>query len=159
MTARQDRLAEARTWAGYRSAAFARETGTMIVVVDGDACDLDTDAGRWQTICDDHGTIISHTTLALARSHASNPLGWCEDCAATDVPEEDPMPGPTTREPNEYGFVHDVVGVTCADCGETFPYPARRYTLGEPDGSVQRAHRRRCPVAPRDVPIPVRCNA
>jgi hypothetical protein len=76
-----DRIAEARGYAGFRQARVARETGTLILVLDGGAANLDTVAGRWQTICDDHGYVISHETLALARSHAANPLGWCEDCA------------------------------------------------------------------------------
>ena len=30
------------------------------------------------TIGDEHSQCVGHETLALALSHASNPLGWCE---------------------------------------------------------------------------------
>lgn len=83
---RQQRLTEARTdIAGIRSAHFARETGTLVLVVDGEAQGLDTEGGRWYTICDDHGQIICHETLALAKAHSSDPLGWCEVCMGTDT--------------------------------------------------------------------------
>lgn len=78
---RAERLADARTWAGYRSAHFARETGTLVVVYR----DEDADPTQpWISLCDDHGQLVSHDTLALAQSHASNPLGWCEICNGQD---------------------------------------------------------------------------
>ena len=80
MSTRSERLAEARTWAGYRSARVSPQTGTLIVVVDGREADLDTDGGRWQTICDEHAHIVSHLTRADAEGHATDPLGWCEGC-------------------------------------------------------------------------------
>ena len=45
MTTRQERLADARTWAGYRSAHFARETGTLVVVVNAAEQGLDGASG------------------------------------------------------------------------------------------------------------------
>ena len=60
-----------------------RQTGTTIVILDLAHPDSGFDpneAGRWATICDEHGTIITHDTLALARHHAPDPLGWCEVC-------------------------------------------------------------------------------
>lgn len=80
MRGRAQRLGDAHLWAGFRSAAF-RNTGTLVVVLDGIAAGLDTEGGRWQTICDDHGIVCSHPTLALATSHAVEPSGWCEPCA------------------------------------------------------------------------------
>lgn len=77
---RATRLADARTFAGYRQAHFAQTTGTLVVVVDGEAAGLDVEGGRWSTVCDDHGTVIAHDTLALAKSHAADPAGWCEEC-------------------------------------------------------------------------------
>jgi hypothetical protein len=76
----EERLAIAKTYAGIRQARIAKSTGTVIVVLDGIAAGLDTEAGRWQTICDDHSFIISHETLADARYHAARPLSWCEEC-------------------------------------------------------------------------------
>jgi len=61
----------------------ARETGRDVTVVHGEDEGLDfEDDGPWYTICDDHGFLCAHRTLRLASSHASNPLGWCEDCMA-----------------------------------------------------------------------------
>lgn len=78
-----ERLAAARTWAGYRSARITRQTGTLVVVVDawehGLGSPEDGDY-RWATVCDEHSTICTHPTLRLANDHACDPLGWCEDC-------------------------------------------------------------------------------
>jgi hypothetical protein len=86
VTTRQDRLADARTWGGYRQAHFAQETGTLIVVVNAVEQGLDPVGGecKWYTICDDHSQLVGHSTLALAKAHAANPLGWCEVCNGSD---------------------------------------------------------------------------
>lgn len=76
-------LAEARTWAGYRSAHFNQQTGTLIVIVDAWVAGLETEAPgepRWATICDAHDSLVLHYTLADARNHAAAPAGWCEPC-------------------------------------------------------------------------------
>lgn len=63
----------------YYSEAKSRITGTTIIVGRADALGLDEDGGAWVTICQDHGSICNHWTLALARAHA--PGGeWCDDC-------------------------------------------------------------------------------
>jgi hypothetical protein len=74
----------AAQYAGCRYAAKARSTGTLVLVLHGEEAGLDTDDGRqpWSTVCDDHGTVCCHQTLALARSHAACPEGWCEECMA-----------------------------------------------------------------------------
>lgn len=74
--------ADPRTFAGYRSHAVARSTGAVVVVLDGDAAGLDTAGGRWQTTCEKHDEVISHATLAVARSWAAAPEEWCESCMA-----------------------------------------------------------------------------
>lgn len=80
---RSSRLADARTWDGYRSAHFARSTGTLVVVINGpESC---TD-GPWSTVCDDHDNIVQHETRQVAEYHASNPEGWCEGCMALQAP-------------------------------------------------------------------------
>jgi hypothetical protein len=68
--------------AGLRQVRRSRQTGTLISVYDGEAALMDTDGGRWQTVCEDHSMICSHPTLALALDHAGYPQGWCEDCEA-----------------------------------------------------------------------------
>lgn len=80
-TARQARLADARELAGYRSAHFARSTGTLVLVLDAVAAGLEDDPEiPWFTVCDDHGGCVGHPTLALARSFASCPEDWCPTC-------------------------------------------------------------------------------
>lgn len=66
-----------------------RRTGTEVTVCHGADEGLDTSdpAGAWYTICE-HGTLIAHATLALARSHAPEPDQWCEECSATALPNE-----------------------------------------------------------------------
>lgn len=84
---RKERLAGAREWAGFRSAHFARETGTLVVVVSADDFGLDPGIDgetKWYTICDDHDQCVGHETLATAKYHSSNPIGWCEVCNGTD---------------------------------------------------------------------------
>lgn len=87
MTATAARVAHLKTCAGLRKVAVARQNGALITVWDGEAQGMDTDGGRWQTVCEGHGTIISHDTLALALSHSADPLGWCEECMA-DKPND-----------------------------------------------------------------------
>jgi len=54
--------------------------------VDADAQGLDPGDGatKWYTICDDHDQLVGHETLAMAKHHASDPLGWCEVCSGAD---------------------------------------------------------------------------
>jgi hypothetical protein len=68
----------------YYRVTTARQTGTQVVTAHADALGLDADGGHtaWYNVCDEHGHIIGHTTLALARSWASAPLEWCEGCMA-----------------------------------------------------------------------------
>lgn len=35
---------------------------------------------RWMTVCLDHGTLCTHSTIVLAESHAAYPE-WCGECA------------------------------------------------------------------------------
>lgn len=68
--------------AGLRVCRHARSTKTLVSIYDGEPANLDTEAGRWQTVCETHGNICSHETFATAVSHLSQPEGWCEDCQA-----------------------------------------------------------------------------
>lgn len=67
-------------YAGLIDYRVRRDSGHVVGVYDGEAAEMDTDAGRWQTVCEEHGTVISHATRAIACSHARSPLDWCEPC-------------------------------------------------------------------------------
>lgn len=76
---------EAAPTAHYWRSTRNRMTRTHITVCHGDDEGLDTtDDGPWYTICDEHGSLCSHTTLALAKSHAADP-SWCDECNAMMV--------------------------------------------------------------------------
>jgi hypothetical protein len=34
----------------------------------------------WTTVCEGHGSTVTHRTLADAKAHAPHPDGWCESC-------------------------------------------------------------------------------
>lgn len=68
------------TYAGVVQQRRNRQTGTIVSVVDGDAADMDTDAGRWQTVCEDHGATAAWGSQAQARTFAPSPADWCEEC-------------------------------------------------------------------------------
>lgn len=78
---------------GLIEQARRRQTGGLVGVYDGAVAGMDTTGERdgdpthphgapYSTVCEAHGSIISHATLTLARWHASDPQGWCEDCRA-----------------------------------------------------------------------------
>jgi hypothetical protein len=62
----------------------------FVGVYDGLAAGLDVEAGRWSTVCESHGHILSHQTLKLARWHMRDVESWCD----TEV-------GETTTPPQE----------------------------------------------------------
>ena len=64
------------SYAGLRS--WVRTAHGNVGVYDGIQASMDTAAGRWQTVCETHGTIISHTTLKLAKAFAQVPEDWCD---------------------------------------------------------------------------------
>lgn len=67
-----------------------RQTGTLIGVYHGVQAGLEDDPEcPWCTVCEDHGSIVSHPTLALAKAHASWPE-WCSDCQLVMFPDLDP---------------------------------------------------------------------
>ena len=65
--------------AGLKQSRKCRATGTRISIYDAVPAGLCDEGGRWQTVCEDHGSICSHETLALAQHHAAWPA-WCTDC-------------------------------------------------------------------------------
>jgi hypothetical protein len=66
--------------AGLKSTRRNRVTGKFVSVYDGELAGMDTFSGRWQVVCETHGTILSFETLALANFQASVPVEWCEQC-------------------------------------------------------------------------------
>jgi len=89
--ARKARIAEARTWAGFRQAHYARTTGALVVVLDDREAGLDSGdcVGRWVTLCDDHDRLVFHETLETACSQASDPGGWCGVCNGSEPADEE----------------------------------------------------------------------
>lgn len=72
----------------YLRTVTARQTGSAVTVGHGSDLGLDTvDDGPWYTICESHSEMVSHRTLALARYHSADPLGWCEGCRDSLAPE------------------------------------------------------------------------
>ena len=61
---------------------------TYVGVYDGQEAGMDTDGGRWQTVCERHSWVVSHRSLATARGHAPYPADWCEKCNGQE-PEDD----------------------------------------------------------------------
>lgn len=97
----QERAALNATSTGLIQFSVARSTGLRVGVYDGDASGMDTDGGRWQTVCEAHTFICSHGSLTLARDMASCPEDWCEACSAIangcGCVEEDHTDEHTTR--------------------------------------------------------------
>jgi hypothetical protein len=75
-------MKNAPPYAGLIGWAKARSTGTQVGIYIGEEAGFDTDEGRYpySTVCEPHGTICCHPTVALARQHAVHPEGWCETC-------------------------------------------------------------------------------
>ena len=72
----------------YHRTTRARSTGLPVTVAHGADLGLDTSVeggGPWYTVCDEHGTLCSHQTLALARAWA-----WIEAMDAKVVAESTP---------------------------------------------------------------------
>lgn len=69
---------------GFRYATFAKQTGGLVIVVHGVDAGLESEgdpaAPKWFSCCETHDTLVGHDTLALAKAHASDPCGWCEEC-------------------------------------------------------------------------------
>jgi hypothetical protein len=63
----------------------SRKTGLLIGVYHTEQAGMDPDAGPWATVCESHGQITCHPSLAIAKSHAGDPTGWCEICNGNDT--------------------------------------------------------------------------
>lgn len=80
---REDRIHYGQN-AGWRSTQRPRSTGRPVTIYDGIEQGMDLCGGRWQTVCEEHGYLISHKTLKLARLHASAPEEWCGVCSGEE---------------------------------------------------------------------------
>lgn len=59
----------------------ARQTGTLVGVYHAIQAGIDSDpAVPWFTVCEIHNNCVGHPSLRLAKDHAADPEGWCEDC-------------------------------------------------------------------------------
>lgn len=68
----------------------SRRTGHLVGLYHAEQAGMDPASGAWATVCEDHGSICNHTTLALARSHLGDPTGWCEACRDEQATREQP---------------------------------------------------------------------
>lgn len=65
--------------AGLIECRMRQATGTLISIYKATEAGFDPAGGEWVTVCENHGAICNHETLAMARAHA--PYGeWCEPC-------------------------------------------------------------------------------
>lgn len=69
--------------AGCVTMVTCRATGYMVGLYNSEQAGLDSsDGGKWSTVCEEHGHVVTHNTLAQARSWLHHPTGWCETCMA-----------------------------------------------------------------------------
>lgn len=66
--------------AGVLECRRARSTGLLVTLYDGEAAGLDTDGGRYSTVCEPHGGIVCHSSRRTARDWMSSPESWCPRC-------------------------------------------------------------------------------
>lgn len=73
-------MKEAKKEAGLVERRRCRLTGFEVGLYNGLESGIDSDADSpWVTMCEEHGNLVSHRTLRLARSHMVVPE-WCEEC-------------------------------------------------------------------------------
>jgi hypothetical protein len=63
-----------------------RATNTTVTLYDAadPAGDMDSEDGRWWTVCENHGYLVAHLTRAAAEAHLSHPDEWCEVCLGNE---------------------------------------------------------------------------
>jgi hypothetical protein len=67
--------------AGCVSQRKSRITKTLVGVYHGVQSGMEEDPENpWITVCEVHHNCVCHPTLALAKDHAVDPTGWCEEC-------------------------------------------------------------------------------
>jgi hypothetical protein len=73
--------------AGYIASRKNPFTEGWLVLYDAQQAGMEVSGGPYATVCETHGTIANHRTLALARSHLPT-AAWCEACTALAQPLE-----------------------------------------------------------------------
>lgn len=58
----------------------SRVTGTLVGVYHAEQAHLDSDGGPWVTVCEEHGELVNHASLAAARWFRTDPREFCEGC-------------------------------------------------------------------------------
>ena len=70
-----------RHWAGLIQYRKARSTGTRVGVYSSVEAGLEVDPElKYSVVCEDHGSIVGVSTLVDARSCATEPDSWCDEC-------------------------------------------------------------------------------
>jgi hypothetical protein len=88
VSTRSDRRADARTWAGYRHASFARSTGTLVVLVHSAEQGIEDDPDLpWTLLCDDHDSCVCFERQSDAWACMSQPEMFCDDCRDLTEPQ------------------------------------------------------------------------
>lgn len=77
-----DPLTILRDNAGARMSRVCRATRTTVTLYNAEEANLDTEDGKWATVCEDHGSIASHRSFKTAVSWLPSPHDWCEECRA-----------------------------------------------------------------------------
>jgi len=78
--ARQSKVYNLDKIAGLVATWKNRRTGAQISIYHAEQAGLDSDGGRWVSICENHGDLCNHDSLRLAKAHAAIPE-WCTSCA------------------------------------------------------------------------------
>jgi hypothetical protein len=76
---REELDALARQYEGCVSLRRARSNGRVVGMYRAQAAGIDADA-PWALICEDHGSILTTDTRAIAVSYQPHPEEWCDDC-------------------------------------------------------------------------------
>jgi hypothetical protein len=112
MAAKRVRQYAAHGSAGCVQRRRCQQTGLSVGIYYNEQALFDVDAGPWSTVCEEHGCVVGHPTLQLARDHAPDPEGWCEDCreraeqrleAALSFHEPQARPVPNDNNKQEVG--------------------------------------------------------
>ncbi len=70
--------------AGALLSRVARTTKTIVTLYNNEEANLDTDDGKYSTVCEDHGYLVNHPTFTIAESHLSHPEEWCCVCSGQE---------------------------------------------------------------------------
>jgi hypothetical protein len=103
----------------YDRTTVARSTGATVWTTSAELMGLDPCGGdcAWYNGCETHGAIVGHATLRLARSFASCPEEWCEDCRTSlDLGVLIPSQLPGGAVPSAFPPM-----LPCSTCGHRWP--------------------------------------